>query len=239
MGIRTDMMNSFSPASMRLWHLISPTLPVGSFCYSQGLEYAVEAGWVNDEASAAEWIQSQLQHNLSRLDVPVLLRVHAAWGNVIRADAEQNSYIEGVRYWNRMLLALRESSEIRDEDRTLGGALNKLLRDMDINMPDIGCEELAYVVPFAYACRHWKISHVEAAHGILWSWCENQVAAAIKLVPLGQTAGQRILSSAVDSISVSVEQALACEDEDIGLLAPALAIGSALHESQYSRLFRS
>jgi len=223
-------MRAFSTSSIRLWQLISPTLPVGTFCYSQALEYAVETGWVNDETTAAEWILGQIKNNLSQLDVPVFLRLYDAW---------QNDDRETVRYWNDVILASREAAELFVEDCTLGRAMTRLLSGLDVSLPELETDNIAFVTAFSFACQHWSIDRLEAAHGLLWSWCENQVAAAIKLVPLGQTSGQRILSLAIDSISLSIENGRLCEDENIGLSAPGLAIASALHETQYSRLFRS
>lgn len=223
-------MCSFSPSSIRLWQLISPTLPIGSFCYSQGMEYAVEAGWIDNEQAAADWILGQLRNNLSRLEVPVFSRMYDAW---------QGEQLETVRQWNDVSLALRETSELYEQDRTSGIAMMRLLEGLDVCFPDIESEDIAFITTFSFACNHWSIDKLEAVHGLLWSWCENQVAAAIKLVPLGQTAGQRILSSAIESIAVAIEDGLSCEDEDIGLSVPGLAIASALHEKQYSRLFRS
>jgi urease accessory protein len=185
---------------------------------------------VNSEKTAGEWILGQIKNNLCMLDVPIFLRMFNAW---------QEKDIEKVEYWNEMLLALREAAELRQEDGNLGAATLKVLNGLEIAMPQLENEELAFVTVFAFACHYWSIDMLEAAHGLLWSWCENQVAAAIKLVPLGQTSGQRIMSEAIEAIAQSVKKAQQCKDADIGLLAPGLAIASALHETQYTRLFRS
>ena len=138
-----------------------------------------------------------------------------------------------------MILALRESAELRLEDHHLGNALVKVLGSLDAPFPSSVMAQPAYASVFAYACQFWRIDKFEAARGLLWSWCENQVAAAIKLVPLGQTSGQRIMSQAIIAIEQALIKARQCEDDDIGLLAPGLAIASARHETQYTRLFRS
>jgi len=223
-------MQTFSLSSIRLWQLISPTLPIGAYAYSQGLEYAVEIGWINDEQTASDWILGQIQNNLSALDVPIFLRLYDAW---------QKNQMETVQHWNDIILALRESFELHQEDCHLGNAFIKVLSGLDVSMPELATDDRAYVTTFSFACQYWDINKQEAAHGLLWSWCENQVAAAIKLVPLGQTSGQRIMSNAIEIIESSINKATQCDDESIGLLAPGLAIGSALHETQYSRLFRS
>jgi len=224
----------FNSSSIRLWQLISPTLPIGAYSYSQGLEYAVEVEWIKDEQTAEQWIIGQIKNNLSQLDVPIFLRMYEAW--------EKND-VEQVRYWNQIILALREAAELRQEDCNLGNALIKVMNGLDVTMPSLANivddEDMAFVSTFSFACQYWSIDKIEAVHGLLWSWCENQVAAAIKIIPLGQTSGQRIMSHAIEAISIAIHKGQNCSDEEIGLLAPGLAIASALHETQYSRMFRS
>jgi len=225
-------MNSAHSSSLRLWQLISPALPIGAFAYSQGLEYAVEDGWVNNEENASQWIIGLINHSLSSLDVPVLARLYKAW---------QANDMERVIYWNHYLQASRESNELLTEDRQIGSALKKLLGDLEMhqvkNWPET--DQPSFATMFALAASHWMVTLNEACQGFLWSWSENQVAAAIKLVPLGQTAGQRILSKVVDEIPPAVERGLTLTDEQIGMAAHGLGIASALHETQYTRLFRS
>lgn len=219
-------------AQLRLWQLISPTLPVGAYAYSAGLEYAVDCGWINNEPAALDWISGQLHHNLCTLDVPVLARLYQAW---------LTNDMKAVKTWNQFLLASRESHELRTEDIHLGAALAQLLPELDIE------EALAWQTPqqtsyanlFALASARWQIPLEDMAQGYLWAWSENQVAAAIKLVPLGQTAGQRIMSRISQHLPMVVDRSLHLGDGDIGAMAPAVAIASAKHETQYSRLFRS
>jgi len=212
--------------------LVSPTLPVGAYAYSGGLEAAIAAGWVSDAAQARDWIGGVLEHNLCGLDVPVLQRMYRAW---------QQDDVEAVRSWSRFLAASRESAELLAEDRQMGQALARLLVSMDIESAHdwINGRHSSWVAMFSLAAVRWGIAERDAQLGYLWSWCENQVAAAVKLVPLGQTAGQQILAWCGERIPVRVDGSRDLQDEEIGQLAPALAIGSAQHEQQYSRLFRS
>lgn len=228
--MRTESPGNSAP--LRLWQLISPALPVGAYSYSQGMETAVEQGWVRTEPSALAWIGGQLRHMLGALDLPVLLRMHKAW---------LNDDTESVRYWNRWLLAAREAAELRAEDGQMGSALRRLLPELGIARarawPE--SEACAFALMFALAAAEWGISAEEAARGYAWAWCENQVAAAVKLIPLGQTAGQRTLLALAGEIPAIAACAAALEDEAIGQVAPAFAIACALHETQYTRLFRS
>jgi urease accessory protein len=221
-----------APPRLRLWQLISPALPVGAYAYSQGLEQAVAAGWVRDEKDASQWITGLLRHGLTRVDAPVLIRLYRCW----RADDQA-----GVAAWSRVLIAAREAAELRDEDRQMGKALARLLRDLDVPGADQdpAAEPPPFAAMFALAAAHWAIPEREAVEGYLWAWAENQVAAAIKLVPLGQTAGQRLLLAIAPAVSTTTEHALRLDDDEIGASATGLAIASSLHETQYSRLFRS
>lgn len=217
---------------LRLMQLSSPTMPIGAYAYSQGLEYAVEAGWVENESSASDWILGLMKHALGRWEAPVLARVYRGW--------ELNDE-ETVQFWNDCLYASRESIELQAEDRQLGNALARLLADLGIAQaaPWANNKRACFSSLFALAAVRWRIPLNYATCGYLWTWAENQVAAAIKLVPLGQTAGQRILSASAVEIPDIVRSSLNFKDEEIGFATPARAMAGALHETQYTRLFRS
>lgn len=229
---RRGMPTRMPEAQLHLWRLISPALPIGAYAYSQGLEYAVESGWVRNEADTEDWILGQLQHGLSALDVPVLARLYRAWATDDR---------DAVRRWCRFAQAARESAELLAQERQLGGALQRLLVDLGIGAARTDADEpVSQLRMFALAAVHWSIPLPDAAAGYLWAWSEAQVAAAIKLVPLGQTAGQRILGAAIKVIPTAVVRGIdVLADDDIGAGAPGVGLAAARHETQYSRLFRS
>jgi urease accessory protein len=224
--------SAHSLALLRLCQLVSPALPVGAFHFSQGLEYAVEAGWVRDEAAAAAWIGGIAKHAIATLDLPVLRRLHQAW---CEGDAAS------VLRWSRRLLAARETAELRAEDRHLGSALARVLPELEIAEASawIGNPDASFAALFALASARWDIAVGDAVCGYLWTWCENQVLAAVKLVPLGQSAGQRLLHRLVLQIPRLAQASAAIADEDIGVATPMQGLASACHEHQYSRLFRS
>lgn len=219
-------------ALLRLLQLVSPALPVGAFHFSQGLEYAVEAGWVGDEATAGEWIGGIAAQAIATLDLPVLLRMHQAW---------KTGEAESALSWSRRLLAARETAELRAEDRHVGRALARVLDQLGMAEAGgwIGNRDASFAALFALAAARWDIPAFEAAQGYLWAWCENQVLGAVKLVPLGQSAGQRLLDQLLRRIPGLAEAALSIADADIGVATPMQGLASARHERQYSRLFRS
>lgn len=219
-------------ARRRLWQLISPTLPVGAYSYSTGLEYAVDAGWVADADAVRDWIRAQLLHLHARVDLPALIRLHAAW---VAGDGA------AVARWNAWLRASRETAELRAEDLNQGRALARLLTDLDLARAAAWArrDDACWATLFALAAAAWSIPLDEVLDGYLWSWCENQVAAAVKLVPLGQTDGQRLLGELSGCFTEVAELAQGLEDEDLGGSLPGVTLASMLHETQYSRLFRS
>jgi len=218
-------------ALLRLFHLVSPALPVGAYAYSQGLEFAAQAGWVSDEATAFDWLRGLSRFGLGTLDLPILLRLHAAW----QADRTYE-----LTRWNAALIAARESAELRAEERHLGAALARVL--VELELPEARAwfrQAPAFATMFGLAAARWRIAPEATLSGYAWAWMENQVLAAVKLVPLGQSAGQRLLHALTNSLPLIVEQARSMPDEAIGVGVVSQALASSLHESQYSRLFRS
>lgn len=228
----TDAQPPLQPALLRLMHLVSPSLPVGAFTYSQGLEWAVEAGWVGHAADTEHWLTGELNATLARLDLPVAARMMAAVAADDRADLGE---------WIGRLLAARETAELRVEERQRGRAMADLLCAWGLPGSTDWRDLLAQsqTAGFAFAALRWQIPVAEALGGLAFSWAENLVLAAVKLVPLGQSDGQRMLARIAAQIPAAVDLSLALGDDDIGASSPALAIASACHERQYTRLFRS
>ncbi|TQV70222.1 urease accessory protein UreF [Exilibacterium tricleocarpae] len=215
---------------LRLLQLSSAALPVGGYAFSQGLEQAVERGWVDSAGSAREWLSVQLAESLARVDLPLLLR---QWHAVTTGD------LQAQQHWNAYALACRETAELRLTDTAMGEALRKLLRQLEALNPEPAVETISFVTAFALAAGYWDLERRACCCGFAWSWLENQVAAATKLVPLGQTSAQRILGALIAEVPQAIDLALSIEDGEIGASLPGVAMASAGHEVQYSRLFRS
>jgi len=212
----------------KLLQLASPTLPVGAYSYSGGLEAAVEAGVVTDAATAQQWIGEVLEFSVARMEAPILL-------SFLSGFSEKDLFT--VKEKNEIFLASRETAELRAETVQMGYSLNRLLKDLGIG--EVPVDEPSFPAAFAFAAAHWKIEPEAALQAYLWAWLENQVMAAVKAVPLGQTDGQRILLSLGNLLTSVTQKAKSVQDEELGNFAPGLAMFSAQHETQYSRLFRS
>ena len=224
-----------SLALSRLLQLVSPMLPVGAYSYSQGLEWAIESDEVTDLASVNAWIADALHIYHANFELPVLHRMYQAW-----ASEDMNA----VREWDDFYQAGRDTSESLAETRQMGYSLCRLLNDLDsmpVNfMTNVNTlQQPAFSTIYAGVAHSWGIRANDVLHGFAWGWLENQVSAAMKAVPLGQVAGQKILLALGQDLPALVKQATTLEDDEISNFNPLLTIAGCQHETQYSRLFRS
>ena len=222
-------------ALLRLLRLASPALPVGAYSYSQGLEWAIESGTVRDADSARAWIADVLGFSLARFEAPLWWRLYRAWAD---GDAQR------AAHWNEIYVASRETAELRAETLQMGGSLQQLVLELAEFSPDAlarlrDLEHASYVAVAAFCAAAGGIAPRAALIAYLWSWAENQVLAAIKAVPLGQVGGQRMLLALSPEIERAAAVAEQLEDDQLSNFSPGLALASSLHETQYSRLFRS
>ncbi len=291
-------------ALLRLMQIVSQGSPTGAFSYSQGLEWAVDAGWIHDAATFELWVQEQLMGTLAQQELPLMLRFYRAFeasafeagafeasgavgssavasggepgalngsapepnvtgsgSNTISAietsAADINSEDVQTRHASALqaagsrrvaqlaatVLSLRETSELRDEERKRGQAMARLVtqlnRKIECHVGEGGNADHCQLGVFTEYCVAEHIPVLLAMHGYAFAWLESQVTAGIKLVPLGQTNGQQVLYRLAEKIDQCVVHAQTVLDDDIGYSSPALAMASSLHETQYSRLFRS
>lgn len=237
-------------ASRNLWLLLSPSLPVGGYSYSQGLEQAVHDCLVCDFESARAWILGLARQMLPRLDLPVLLRL---------CRALRNGEREEFTRWNQTLLAMRETAELRHEDLAMGSALRRLLITLsDERGETISIDShnqhtatrpaswhtwlpsnLTFAAALAVTGQQWCIDNDTLSDACAWIWAENQIAAAVKLVPLGHSDGQRLLLEIAGQLPSLTAAARACTDQQLGYTATGLALCSAGHETMPARQFRT
>ncbi|MEN9865443.1 MAG: hypothetical protein RL748_1033 [Pseudomonadota bacterium] len=233
--MQTAMPTFASSTLLQLLQLASPSLPIGAYCYSQGLESAIDQGLVHDEASAHDWISGYLQQVMVFFEAPILWRLLQAFA---QGDAA------AVCNWTDTFLAARDSSESRAETVQMGYSLTKLI--IDLRLPDARLLAILHSLPetplpTALACASvaLKLPHQATLLAMLFSWAENQVLACVKTVPLGQVAGQRLLFSLHAAIEQAALVAQTLGDEELNNWNPALSLLAMQHEVQYSRIYRS
>ena len=225
-----------SPLALsRLLQLASPALPVGAYSYSQGLEWALESGWIKDEATAGHWIGEVLHCSLLSLELPLLQQQMTAW------RAHEHARVSEL---NEIFLASRESAELYRETRQMGYSMLRLIDDLALGSAAqravlLQLEDVAYPSAWSLAAVVFEVEAEDALTAYAWGWLENQVMAAIKAVPLGQLAGQRLLLGLAQVLAQALPGLARLEQRHWNTLTPGLAIASSLHETQYSRIFRS
>lgn len=218
---------------LSLLQLASPGLPVGAYSYSEGLEMLVEKGIISDSASLKHWLEAELRYGAIRLDAAVMVR------------AQQSASVDNIAnlcYWNLWLSAARETQELRTSSWQMGRSLSQLLGKLQPEiMPVVNAvgEPCNYAIAFGIAAAHWQINIKAALLAYLHSWASNLMTAGVKLIPLGQTAGQELLLDLQPLISSVVSEILAVEDDQLSCCSWGLSLASMQHETQYTRLFRS
>jgi len=219
-------------ALLRLFQLSSAALPIGAFAYSQGLEQAVAFGDVRCRESAAAWICGMLAYSVFSLDVPIFARQYRALSS---------GEATAVRRYNDYLFAARGTAELRAEERQLGSSLARLLAKQGV----VGASDwvtdprVTLATAFALASVAWSAPLEQAALAYTFAWAEAQVGAATRLIPLGQSDAQQVLGRLIETAAEKIQAALSRTDDEIGASTPGQIMLSALHETQYSRLFRS
>ena len=224
---------------IRLLQLVS--VPVGAYSYSEGLETLVEINTINNEACLQKWLQNSLQFGATRLEAAVMVR---AWRAVSVGD------LAALGYWNAWATAAKETEELRLQSWQMGRSLVRLLQDIELPLQTKAIAPMQqltetcgsncnFAIAFGIAAVNLEIEEDAAVLGYLYSWAANLVNAGVKLIPLGQTVGQKLLLDLHSHISLAAQEVVRLEDDDLSSCSWGLALASMAHESQYTRLFRS
>jgi urease accessory protein len=218
---------------LRLLQLVSPALPVGAYSYSEGLETLVDREVVNNKETLEKWLEHELSYGSIRIETAIMLR---SYHSVCEND------LEALDKWNAWLSAARETEELRQQSWQMGRSLLKLLVELQPQYSSFASaieSPCNYAVAFGIAAAGWKIDNKVAAIGYLQSWTANIISAGVRLIPLGQTAGQQILINLHDLIIEITQKILSLKDEELSSCSWGLALASMAHQTQYTRLFRS
>jgi len=220
-------------ALLCLLQLASPALPVGAYSYSEGLEMLIEAGTIENKQSLKHWLEQELRYGAIRLEAAVMVRAY----NSAKLDDT-----EALSYWNNWLSAARETEELRSSSWQMGRSLIRLLLELQPQLAqsaNVVGNPCNYAIAFGIAAAHWQIDLSAAILGYLHSWTTNLITAGVKLIPIGQTAGQQLLLEIHANLSSAAQEILALEDDDLNSCGWGLSLASMAHETQYTRLFRS
>ena len=230
-GATTTMATTSTDGLVRLLTWLSPGFPTGAFAYSHGLEWAVEAGDIGAEADLAGWIDAVLRHGSGRSDAILLRHAHRA------ADADALAEVA------ELAAAAQPGRERQAETLAQGNAFVLAARvwgapllDQVAGRPGAG---IAYPVAVGALAAAHGVGEDAACLALLHGFTANLVSAAVRLVPLGQTAGLRTLAALEGTVHEVAAATRGAGLDDIGTACFRADIGSMRHETQYTRLFRS
>lgn len=226
---------------LNLLQLSSPALPLGAYSYSEGLETLVENQIIHNPNSLEDWLKQELSYGAIRLETAIMVR---AYRSVMNQD------IQALIYWNHWSSAAKETAELRQQSWQMGNTLMQLLVKLEqVKANPNGLEikdyynriqkPCNYAIAFGIGAAAWEIDLHTAVLGYLHSWATNLINAGVKLIPLGQTAGQILLLTLQEQIQAASKQVLQLEDDDLCSWNWGLSLASMAHETQYTRLFRS
>jgi urease accessory protein len=218
---------------LRLLQLASPLLPVGGYSYSEGLESLISQGIISDRSTLQTWMQRELDVGAIRVETAVMDRAYLA-------GLESNG--ERLQHWNQWLSAARETEELRYQSWQMGGSLTKLAIELTPEIQNLITaidRPHNYAIVFGITAQYWQIDRQTTIAAYLHSWVTNSLGAGLKLIPLGQTAGQQILWTLQGEIEAVAQTIPTLADDDLYACSWGLSLASMQHESLYSRLFRS
>ena len=217
---------------LRLLQLLSPVLPVGAYSYSQGLEWAVKQGWIATLADLDSWLDELIGGPLSQQDLPLLRNLYRAC---------RVSDLNQFDYWSHAAVAFRDTAELRAEERSRADAYLRVLNALsdDVDERYIHGMQQTALAAIASASVGWDIDEMDLLHAYAYNWLDAYIVNGVKIIPLGQSDGQKLLHSKLSDLSMAVTSSLDISDDAIGFSVPSVAMASCGHELQYSRIYRS
>jgi urease accessory protein len=219
-----------------LLQLCNSSFPLGAYSYSEGLETLVEEKQIIDSKSLNKWLVNELKYGSIRIELAIVIRSYNCY---FKKD------LEGLLYWNNWFSASRETSELRQQSWQMGKSLLRLILSFEpenqslqqiINSFNAPCN---YGIAFGIITAHWGIKMENVLLGYVHNWVNNLINVAVKLIPLGQTEGQKLLLNINQEIITNINVIISLKDEELSSCSWGLSLASLKHEQLYSRLFRS
>lgn len=219
-----------------LLQLCNSSLPLGAYSYSEGLETLVEKKLIIDSQDLKYWLLNELKYGSIRVESAMIVRSYYSY---------QQQKLEDLLYWNNWFSASRETSELRQQSWQMGKSLLRLINSFEPdnlflqtvinNLKSSG----NYSIVFGVITAHWQIEIENVLLGYLHNWLNNLVNVGVKLIPLGQTEGQKLLLNFNQEITEQLTNILSLKDDELSSCSWGLSLASMNHEQLYSRLFRS
>jgi len=222
-------------AFYRLMTWLSPAYPIGAFSYSSGIEWAIEAGDITDAKSLKRWLVVMLKFGGGFCDAVLLAHAHHA------IEQKDNALLREV---GELASAFAPSKERLLETTAQGQAFLTTAREAWAcpafdRLQKVWDGPIALPVAVGVSCAGHGVPLSPAIHVYLQAFMANLISAGVRLIPLGQTEGQRLIAALEPDIAATAQRALKASLEDAGTSAFRADLASMHHETQYTRLFRS
>ncbi|NEP55379.1 MAG: urease accessory protein UreF, partial [Moorea sp. SIO3C2] len=191
-----------------LLQIASPTLPVGAYSYSEGIEWLVDTHRITTANNLEHWIRQELQYGTMRLDAAVMVRIY---------QAQITRQTDTICHWNQWLSAIRDTKELREQSWQMGQALVRLVHTLEPGLDpllDTVGQPCNFATVFSITAAHWGIDLKAALMAYLHSWLTNMVNAGIKLIPIGQTSGQSLMLKLYPTLRETVHQCIEVNDDE-------------------------
>ena len=224
---------------LHLYQLVSPALPVGGFCYSEGLEWLVQHGRLHDAPSVRSWLEAELGRGSLTVEAATLPGLMVLLERARSADGlEARAALKSVVERDGWLLAQREAAEVRAQQRQMGGSLCELLANLGWPLP-AGASPLAWPAAWAWAGVCLQLDPRELVEAFLYSWVAGQLSAAVRLVPLGPTQAQGLQLALAPLVARRAQELSGADPARLWTGGVGAGLAQLGHAELYSRLFRS
>jgi len=218
--------------------LISPNLPVGGFCYSEGLESYLNTKDLKDSNSLKELIISELKIGQIRLDARLLLDFFNIFKE-LNDGKNLKSNLQKLLSLDKWILSSKDSVEMREQQTQMAKSLFDLTKEFGFEYPYKNNEKSTWPLAWSWACYCFEIPKLEMVENFLYAWSANQLSAALRLIPIGSTKAQLIQRDLLAIISKVSKEIMDKKIDDIYFGNVGLTIAQQNHNDLYTKLFRN
>ena len=218
--------------------LISPNLPVGGFCYSEGMESYLHNKNLKDSNSVKDLIISELKIGQIRLDARLLLDFFDIF-NKIKDDKISKNCLQKLLSLDKWILSSKDSVEMRDQQTQMAKSLIDLTKELGFNYPYENNKKTSWPLAWSWSCYCFEITKLEMVENFFYSWSANQLSAALRIIPIGSTKAQLIQKDLLEIISKVSKEIMDKEIDDIYFGNIGLAMAQQNHNDLYTKLFRN
>jgi len=218
--------------------LISPNLPIGGFCYSEGLESFLQTKNIQKPEYIKEFLICELKIGQIQLDAKLLIEFFDVFAD-IHCEKNKKRNLEKLLSMDKWILSTKDSLEIREQQTQMSKSLFELIKEFGFEYPYEINQKLSWPLAWSWACYCFEISKLEMVENFLYAWIANQLSAALRLMPMGSTKAQLIQRDLLLIISDVAKEIIDKKTDEIYFGNVGLAMAQQNHNDLYTKLFRN